>query len=263
MFYLFTLILAPAGIYSYEAESHLEKQGLLPYDKLESFTEKWLTEYKESGKTIFCQAGCSGCCNLAVHATLPEAARVAKKLPDQLHSRISAYITRLKECLTSAKDMKSYLRQHRTTIGPCPFLDLNGHCDIYALRPLSCRALLSTRPADWCEVDFAELDYWDKQAFESSLDRKIVAWPTHYVAATQNFARMLEQQILDEMTQRKGFAISGNFVVMVWLEANHQLSQPTMSLERIQDVLTENQLSNPQIINFANNHNDEDKVQRG
>ncbi|NIQ11621.1 MAG: YkgJ family cysteine cluster protein, partial [Gammaproteobacteria bacterium] len=146
--------------------------------------------------------------------------------------------------------LKDYLRRHRSEIGPCPFLDSQDFCSIYSSRPLSCRALLSTRPAEWCRIDFSELDHWDKQAFESSLDRKVVAWPSHYVAATQDYAREMETQLMVEMQQQQGWALSGNFAVMTWLEVNCQLNEANLTREQVQQVLTENQLDNNLILSF-------------
>ena len=200
-------------------------QFLRQHRQYDRFIDQWLTDYRALGKTIYCQPGCSGCCFLAVHATFPEAAAIAGQLSQKQTTQLSAYISRLKQALSATSDLKSYLKNHRQSVGPCPFLDERNNCSIYPIRPLSCRALLSTRPADWCTVDFSELDKWDKLAYESSLDRQVVSWPTHFVAATQDFGRKLEDQLIETIQQEKGWALSGNLCAMVWLEQKYQLGQ--------------------------------------
>ncbi len=196
------------------------------------FVDQWLTDYSALGKTIYCRAGCAGCCLLAVHATFPEAVRIAGKLSQAQTTQLSAYISRLKQVLQTVNDLRGYLKSHRQSVGPCPFLDGQNNCSIYAIRPLSCRALLSTRPASWCTVDFSELDTWDKHAYESSLDPQVVAWPTHFVAATQDFGRDMEDQWLETMQREQGWALSGNLAAMVWLEQKYQLSQRGVAAAR-------------------------------
>ncbi len=205
--------------------SHRWESILKQHAQFDIFASAWLASYLESGKTIYCREGCAGCCNLAVHGTWPEAVAVAGILSAQQATYLTGYINRLNKALPELTDLKSYLRYHRQTLGPCPFLNERGACSIYPMRPLSCRALLSTRPSAWCTVDFSELDPWDKQAYESSLDRQVVAWPSHYVAATQDLGRELEETLLVKMQQKKGWSLSGNFPLMVWLELNCQLSE--------------------------------------
>lgn len=211
---------------------------LRQHRQFDTFVDRWLADYRALGKTVYCRAGCAGCCTLAVHAAFPEAAAIAGQLDQRQTIQLSAYIGRLKQALPTVNDLKSYLKSHRQAIGPCPFLDAQDNCSIYPVRPLSCRALLSTRPADWCTVDFADLDQWDKQVYESSLDRQVVSWPTHFVAATQAFGRALEDQLLETMLQQQGWALTGNLAAMVWLEQNHQLSdRGTMSTTFLRKLL--------------------------
>ena len=150
---------------------------------------------------------------------------MASQLSTQQITDLATYAERIKKAQNGWGDLKSYLKEHRKQLGPCPFLAQSGSCSIYALRPLACRALLSTRPVAWCGVDFSELDNWDKQVYESSLDRQVVAWPTHYVAATQDFAQTLEKTLLETMAREKGWALSGNFAIMVWLEQTCSISK--------------------------------------
>ena len=222
------------------------------HDQFDKFINDWLSNHHASGKTIYCREGCSGCCHLAVHATYPEAVAVANILPEPQIKSLSDYIERLITVLPELTDLKSYLKRHRQSLGPCPFLDTQGSCSIYSTRPLSCRALLSTRPAAWCTVDFSELGHWDKQAYESSLDRHVVAWPTHYVAATQDFGQELENTLLESMQRTTGWSLSGNFAVMVWLEKNIQLSKHNAATtQQVRNLLTASGLDNHLLLNFT------------
>ncbi len=221
------------------------------HDLLEQFTQKWITQYRASGKEIHCRDGCSGCCHLAVHATYPEAAIVAKQLSETQAQKLAVYIERLKSALPQWTGLKSYLKNHKKELGPCPFLCKEGSCAIYAMRPLSCRALLSTRPAAWCKVDFSELDSWDKQAYESSLDRHVVTWPTHYVAAVQSFGQELESSLLESMQDSKGWNLSGNFAAMIWLEQTDQLGDSRLTAEEFHSILAHNNLNSSLLFNFS------------
>jgi Fe-S-cluster containining protein len=220
--------------------------------KLENLTHKWLEDYQSYGKKIFCKKGCSGCCSLAVHATFPEALKVAEILPSELTSRLQLYIDGLKDYVPELTDLKSYLKLHRRQIGPCPFLDEHGSCSIYNLRPLSCRSLLSTRPADWCTVDFSTLDEWDKLAYESGLDKAVVAWPTHFVAATQDYARQLETEILQKMDNQCGWRLIGNFPLMVWLAGRYGEESSTCSADSLRKTLVDSGLDSELLATFNN-----------
>ncbi len=211
---------------------------LKAHQQFATFFAAWFDSYHESGKNLYCREGCSGCCHLAVHATFPEAIAVAAELSAQQTAELAAYVERIKKAHKGWGNLKSYLKEHKNHLGPCPFLNRQGCCSIYPLRPLACRALLSTRPAVWCTVDFSELDSWDKQAYETSLDRQIVAWPTHFVAATQDFGQKLENTLLESMAHEKGWSLSGNFAIMVWLEQNSHISQITSRDEFLELLVT-------------------------
>jgi len=113
----------------------------------------------------------------------------------------------------------------RRELGECPFLDAEGACVVYAARPFACRALFSTRPADWCGVDFGELPAIEKQLFMAGLDRALVDFPTHYLAEPRELARELEGAGLLAMERVFGFSLAGNLPYLVWLERHYGLSQ--------------------------------------
>ncbi|AMV72468.1 YkgJ family cysteine cluster protein [Desulfuromonas carbonis] len=208
-----------------------------------------LDALRKQGTPIHCTAGCSGCCTLNVHTTLPEAAAVATSLAGPQWARVDGYLSRLREVLAETPSFKEFLRRHRSQAGPCPFLADDGHCTIYPRRPLACRALISTRDRDWCTVDFSTLHPGERQAFMSSLDPALVAVPTHYLAAPQDLARDLEEEIEAEALNRSGYSLSGNLPLLVHLCRQAQRSgvlPPERSL--LQKLLAASGLAHPFLV---------------
>lgn len=175
-----------------------------------------VADYRSRGGEIFCANGCANCCTLAVNCTAAEALRLAGGLAEQQRERLRAYVARLKELVGGTANLKDYLRLHRQQLGGCPFLE-NGNCGVYPFRPLSCRALLSTRESRWCGVDFSSLSAAEKEAFLESLDRSVVAFPMHYLASVQETGRGLEMQAAMELTREFGFSLYGSMPVLVHL----------------------------------------------
>lgn len=180
----------------------------------------------EGSVPIFCAKGCRNCCSLAVNCSFPEAVAIAATLTTDQRQQLANKIPLLREISQQAQDLKQFLRLFRQQLGGCPLLEQEtGSCSIYPQRPLSCRALLSTRNSSWCGVDFAELHPLEKEAFISSLDPNVTAFPTHYLAATQEQGMELEAQLLGRMRETFGVALSGNLLYQTWLELEYRLSE--------------------------------------
>lgn len=93
-------------------------------------------------RRIACRAGCSHCCVLNVSALLPEAAAIADWLVNRLTTQErDSLATRLDHQRRVVRWMDDEERIHRGI--PCIFLDSRGHCSIYPVRPLVCRAVTS------------------------------------------------------------------------------------------------------------------------
>lgn len=133
-------------------------------------------------------------------------------------------MTRLQLLSSSEPDFKSFLQSHRKAIGPCPFLDTSGACSVYQVRPFSCRALLSTMESCWCGTDFSSLCAAEKERYLASIDRSVVAFPVHYLAATLDLGRGYESEAATRMSAQYGFSICGNLPYLVYLEQAHSLS---------------------------------------
>jgi Fe-S-cluster containining protein len=148
----------------------------------------------------------------------PGAMRAAAALSAEQHEQLRFHLHQIGPLAQAATSMPDWLRTHRTQSGGCPFLNAHGACGIYSVRPASCRALLATREPRWCTMDFSTLASSEKQAFMASLDRSVVAFPLHYVAAAREYGERLERILLQAMAAEYGFALYGNLPALVWLE---------------------------------------------
>lgn len=185
----------------------------------------WTADYAASGGRIFCGRGCRECCNLVVNTTFAEAVAIAATLSEEQAKAVHVHVAKLRERIGGVVDMRGYLRMHRQDIGLCPLLDAEGACGVYAVRPLSCRALLSTMESRWCGADFVALPPDEKQAFVERLDRSVVAFPMHYVASTQEAAQEMEALAGRRMAARFGFSLYGSLPVLVHLALDHGLAE--------------------------------------
>lgn len=218
-------------------------------DCFDQLCTAWSSEYRQRGGTIHCGKGCSGCCSLVVNCTFPEAVRVAAALDQQQHERLKAQIPGIQKVADRSASLKEWLRGYRSEAGPCPFLNPDGACGVYASRPLSCRSLLATKEPAWCITDFASLTGNEKQAFMESLDRSVVSFPTHYAATPQEIGQELEEATLKQMETVYGFYIVGSLPWLVWLELEHRLSSRlSEGRDAIQDFLTAERINNPFLI---------------
>lgn len=182
-------------------------------------------QLKNTQSKSYCQKGCANCCTLAVNCSFVEALALAPSLDSAQQQELKGKIPRLQQLSQTTKDLKEFLRAFRAQMGGCAFLSATeGSCSIYPQRPFSCRALISTRNSSWCGVDFSRLHPQEKTAFISSLDPELVAFPSHYLAATQELGLVFESQVRVAMQNAFGFSLSGNLLYLLWLELDYQLS---------------------------------------
>jgi hypothetical protein len=199
-----------------EALAALAELARQRQEELDAAIAAWRQE-AGAGVHLWCRPGCGNCCTLAVNTTLPEALAIACSLPHPVREKLAATATRIIAHVRQCADGRDFLAGYRQAVGPCPFLEKTDNCAIYVTRPLACRALLATRPPDWCGVNLAGLPAYERDAFLGSLDHTVVAYPTHYAAAPQALATAIERGLLFSMLQLNGFAVSGNLPLLVWL----------------------------------------------
>lgn len=196
--------------------------------------------------SIYCGKGCSNCCSLAVNCSFPEAVAIAQTLSPDQRQRLAAKLPVLRQLSQQAESLVQFLRQFRQQFGGCPFLTSDGSCAIYPLRPFSCRALLSTRNHSWCAVDFADLHPQEKEAFLSSLDPEVVAFPTHYLAASQELGLEFEASSMAALRDVFGVALSGSLLYQVCLEIDYRLSEVVaQGFDETRSFLEQRQLNLP------------------
>lgn len=195
----------------------------------EMFVRSWVTDYTSSGGTIFCGKGCRNCCSLAVHTGFVEALAVARHLNEGQARAVETYAAKLLDLVQGVRELPDYLRLHRQEMGFCPLLNDAGECSVYPVRPLTCRSLISTRESKWCGVDFARVPPAERDAFIAGLDRKVVAFPSHYVAVLQESGKELEDAGAARMRDLLGCAIYGNLGVLVHLIRSHGLVEACLA----------------------------------
>ncbi len=211
---------------------------------MEMFTAAWCSDYRGAGGSIHCSRGCSGCCSLAVSCTLTEAVVIAESLSESQAEAVTVHALKLRDRMAGIDGLKEYLRMHRREMGGCPLLEADGACGIYPVRPLSCRALLSTKESRWCVADFSELSSAEKQAFVSGLDQAVVAFPLHYVASTRETGQELEARGLNLMRQTFDYSLYGNLPVLLHLVREYGLGA-AHNAEQVVRILRESGFDHP------------------
>jgi Fe-S-cluster containining protein len=219
---------------------------------LDMMSAAWVADYRAHGGSIFCGRGCRDCCSLAVNCTLTEAVALASSLSDTQAEAVAAYALRLGKLTAPMTDLKEYLRMQRRDMGWCPLLETDGACGAYAARPLSCRALLSTKESYFCGVDFTDLTSGQKQAYVESLDRSATDFPLHYVASTRETGSEMEARALALMRTQFGFSLYGNMPVLVYLVREKGLAEMALiGRNEMEAVAATAGLNHPFLIDFA------------
>ncbi|MBU5612989.1 YkgJ family cysteine cluster protein [Geomonas azotofigens] len=191
---------------------------------LEMFVRSWVDDYRCGGGTVHCGKGCRNCCSLAVHTGFAEALAVARQLSVEQGMKVADYAVKLRDLARGVSELPHYLRLHRDEMGFCPLLNEEGACGVYPVRPLTCRSLISTRESVWCGADFTKVAAAERDAFLAALDRKVVSFPSHYVAVLQESGKELEEAGAQLMRSLLGFALYGNLGVLAHLCLHHDLA---------------------------------------
>lgn len=211
----------------------------------------WIAGYTLKRGTIHCGKGCRACCSLAVNCTFTEALAVSGALTDRHAAALAGHVADIRAAAFAAPDFPSFLRARRA-LGGCPFLDGDGACGVYDRRPLSCRSLLSTKESRWCGADFSTLSREEKQSFVESLDQSVVAFPMHYVKATQDLGQDFENCAAGRMAEAFGFSLYGNLPVLVFLEREHRLSEAAAGgVDAVRDLVERAGCNHPFLVTFS------------
>lgn len=171
------------------------------------------TYHPERADRLACEAGCGACCIVNVAVLWPEVVAILEHLEAdgvdlrQLEGRLDMIWTRIRGV---DDEDRVCMRQ------PCVFLDKQGGCAIYPVRPLLCRSITSTDAAS-CRESFNANLYNESRAVEMNLFQKEL-----YDAAYLGLSRGLEEEGLDG----RGFELTGLLRHLLKNDLNrHQLVQ--------------------------------------
>jgi len=148
----------------------------------------------EFSQTVFelpedavCKAGCAHCCHLRVGVSIPELLVIFYELQAQATPEgLDYFKDRIMETLARGNTLTERFWHESQTA--CPFLNNEGHCLIYAVRPFSCRAYHSTDEAV-CS-----------QGYEEKREVQVPCFPL-YRACTDMYSSVFIRVLAD-----KGFA---------------------------------------------------------
>ena len=143
-----------------ELVSSFEQKGLRFIPAVYAALEQAIAEdATQPHKQFACQAGCHQCCYQAVTCTEDEFVEIARhinSLPKKQKSRLmnlayerSMEVQKNLEETSVAGTIATSVEEVRfinsfTDYKPCPFLQGDGHCGIYPVRPIDCRTFHST-----------------------------------------------------------------------------------------------------------------------
>ncbi len=100
---------------------------------------------------IACRAGCGACCVVHVGVLFPEVITIGRYLHQHLEGGQRRRLADKLEELD--RDTRWLDEEERILVRrPCVFLDEQGCCGIYPVRPLLCRSVTSTDPEDCREA---------------------------------------------------------------------------------------------------------------
>ncbi len=149
--------------------------------------EEFTTSVFELPKEAACKAGCAYCCHLRVGVSIPELLVVFDELQVQTAPEGLAYFkSRIVETVSKGNTLTEDF--WHTTGTPCPFLNHQGQCLIYAIRPFSCRAYHST------DITIC------KQGYEDKCEVQVPCFPLYRVT-TDMYSSVFIKVLAD-----KGFA---------------------------------------------------------
>jgi len=99
---------------------------------------------------IACGRGCNFCCSMEVAVTASEAINIKQYVETTLKSSLEKIKTRVRHARRAIGDKNEIERKLAGIM--CPLLGPEGNCSVYPVRPLGCRAWVSTDP-DLCRED--------------------------------------------------------------------------------------------------------------
>ncbi|WP_303720229.1 YkgJ family cysteine cluster protein [Malonomonas rubra] len=101
--------------------------------------EKLLKQHPGDRSQIACGPGCCSCCVINVAILLPEGFAIVRYLKQQEREHVAERLEDLWRQVRGLDDDERLFVQRS-----CAFLDEDGNCSVYPVRPLLCRSVTST-----------------------------------------------------------------------------------------------------------------------
>ena len=172
------------------AEVELGAAGLV-----RDFSEEVARKEVKNEELIDCRPGCADCCIVNVAVLNPEAEAIAGFL---VESRTAAELEDLDAALQQLYIDTRWLDDEERIMvrRKCAFLDQQGTCSIYPVRPLLCRAVTSTDAAS-CREALAMVAFGENRPIRSNLLQRQI-----FETAFSSFGRALEMHARDHRSHR-------------------------------------------------------------
>ena len=163
--------------------------------QVQQFTDRIVREAVEEGPDTHrpvCCEGCSACCYLHVVASPMEILAIATLIRMEWPTeRIGELKSRIRKHIAATERMDASTR--RQVRIPCPLLT-SGRCDVYSMRPLSCRGWNSLDRST-CEADLASPT--ENKATPVNIRQYVLAQRISEGLAASSHSQSLECQPLD------------------------------------------------------------------
>lgn len=206
------------------------------YRQLLNEIDGWFTACLQAGgSTISCRGGCSACCKALFDITLLDAwllkdafAGLAPDVQTQVLDRCQPRLTELRgrwpqlshPYLLNALPEEEWLSMPEEDQTPCPLLDENGYCLVYAARPMTCR-LHGLPNVDISGEDFEGTVCTLHAGNPLELPEQVIRWRfrevfSQEVGLFQNFTKELTGHPLTELDTFIPLALVADYSVVDW-----------------------------------------------
>ncbi|MEO2006202.1 MAG: YkgJ family cysteine cluster protein [Candidatus Poribacteria bacterium] len=128
---------------------------------VDTFWQHTLSSFRDKGGVVACDAGCHHCCKVYATCSESEAELMAQYIcqDDDRKDRLTAAIDRYLADLATRRRVTKYdsLPDENAQVSAhfvfglrCPFLDADGRCEVYIVRPYGCRTHWAADTEDAC-----------------------------------------------------------------------------------------------------------------
>lgn len=209
---------------------------LLAYRQLLGEVDSWFTNCLQAGgSTLACRAGCSACCRALFDITLLDAwllqeafaglpmvvqAQVLNRCQPRLPELLGRWPGLSNPYLLNGFPEEEWSAMPEEDPTPCPLLDENGCCLVYAARPLTCR-LHGLPNIDVGGEDFDGTVCTLHAGNPLGLPERVLRWRfrqvfTQEVALFRDFTRELTGNSWTELDTFIPLALLADYAVVDW-----------------------------------------------